>query len=364
MHKYKTCVYAICRNESALVDRWVDSMSEADSIIVCDTGSTDDTVKKLKKRDVTVYEITVEPWRFDVARNTSLALVPADTDICVCTDLDEIMEPGWRNWLEKAWRPGTDCLYFMFTFSFNEDGSRGTTFWKNKIHARKGYRWIYPIHEVLQFQENRREVVVYEENIKLNHFPVPKDSRNSYLALLEQAVKEMPESDRMRHYLGREYLFHGKWEDCIRTLTEHLNMPSSTWKEERCASMRYIAQAYSAKNMPDEAVKWLYRAIGEAPHLREPYVELAKILYKEKNWPGVYHMVHEALKIKEKSATYINEGYAWDYTLYDLGALSAFELGKYEESLEFAETAYKLAPHIQRLKENYEIIRNMQKSTG
>ena len=48
------------------------------------------------------------------------------------------------------------------------------TFWKDKIHARNGYRWIYPIHEVLQFQEDRPEIVIYEENIKLNHYPAPK----------------------------------------------------------------------------------------------------------------------------------------------------------------------------------------------
>jgi hypothetical protein len=26
--------------------------------------------------------------------------VPADADICVCTDLDEVLEPGWR----QSWR--------------------------------------------------------------------------------------------------------------------------------------------------------------------------------------------------------------------------------------------------------------------
>lgn len=35
----KIAVYTICKNESAFVDRWVDSMSEADGIYVLDTGS-------------------------------------------------------------------------------------------------------------------------------------------------------------------------------------------------------------------------------------------------------------------------------------------------------------------------------------
>lgn len=38
-----------------------------------------------------------------MARNISLDHVPEDVDICVCTDLDELFEPGWRKKLEEAW---------------------------------------------------------------------------------------------------------------------------------------------------------------------------------------------------------------------------------------------------------------------
>ena len=46
----KICVYAIAKNEEQFVDRWVDSMSEADWVCVLDTGSTDRTVEKLADR--------------------------------------------------------------------------------------------------------------------------------------------------------------------------------------------------------------------------------------------------------------------------------------------------------------------------
>ena len=49
MKKYKICVYAICKNEEKFIERLVKSMSEADEIYVLDTGSTDNSVKKLKK---------------------------------------------------------------------------------------------------------------------------------------------------------------------------------------------------------------------------------------------------------------------------------------------------------------------------
>ena len=137
----RIAVYAICKNESQFVDRWMDSMSEADQVVVLDTGSTDDTVERLKKRGAQVTVELISPWRFDVARNRSLDLVSEDTDICVCTDLDEVFHPGWRATLERAWQPGAGQATYRYTWSFNPDGSEGVVFWYEKAHARYGYGW-------------------------------------------------------------------------------------------------------------------------------------------------------------------------------------------------------------------------------
>lgn len=96
MNKYKVCVYAISKNEEKFVERWMDSVNEADMVVVLDTGSADNTVKKLRERGAVVYEEIINPWRFDTARDKALSHVPEDTDICVSNDLDEVFEPGWR----------------------------------------------------------------------------------------------------------------------------------------------------------------------------------------------------------------------------------------------------------------------------
>ena len=100
----KVCVYAIAKNESKFVKRWVNSMREADEITVLDTGSDDDTVRLLKECGVRVESAVLHPFRFDVARNLSMDMVAEDADICVCTDLDEVFVPGWRAAMEKARR--------------------------------------------------------------------------------------------------------------------------------------------------------------------------------------------------------------------------------------------------------------------
>lgn len=124
----KITVYAISKNEEKFAARWVEAMAEADHICVLDTGSTDGTVEILADLGVIVRREEIDPWRFDVARNRSMELIPEDTDICVCTDLDEVFRPGWRAALERAWRPGTEQLRYSYIWSFDEHGRPGTEF--------------------------------------------------------------------------------------------------------------------------------------------------------------------------------------------------------------------------------------------
>ena len=170
MNKYKVCVYAICKDEEKFVERWVNSMKEADEIYVLDTGSTDNTVKELRKRNVNVEVKKIEPWRFDVARNKSLELVPLDTDICVCTDLDEVFEKGWRNKLENAWNIKTTRARYNYNWSFDENGKPAVNFYIEKIHDRNNYKWTHPVHEVLTYIGNENESFTGCNQCKIHTF--------------------------------------------------------------------------------------------------------------------------------------------------------------------------------------------------
>lgn len=358
MGNVKVCVYAICKDEEQFVDRWMDSMLEADLVVVTDTGSIDKTVEKLKKRGAEVYIDEIKPWRFDVARNVSLSHVPADVEICVCTDLDEIFSKGWRKCIEKVWKQDTNRGEYLYNWSLKEDGTPDVQFNYFKIHDRKNYIWRYPIHECIAYTGITQERIVYINGITLNHFPDNTKSRGSYLPLLEIAVEESPEDDRVNYYLGREYMYKNEWQKCINTLSRYLQLKSATWNEERCAAMRWIAASYYKLNNILEAYKWYYRAIAEDPNMREPYVECAKMAYELGDWNKTFYMIEEALKIKEKSHSYVNMGYAWDHTPDDLGAISCYRLGMYERSLAHAEAAVKFSPDDKRLQENLKSIKS------
>ena len=68
----KVAVYTIALNEAKHVERWHESAKQADYLLICDTGSTDDTVDIARSLGITVVQIKLNPWRFDDARNYAL----------------------------------------------------------------------------------------------------------------------------------------------------------------------------------------------------------------------------------------------------------------------------------------------------
>ena len=151
-------------------------------------------------------------------------------------------------------------------------------------------------------------------------------------------------------------MYYSRWNECIYTLIKHLNLPSARWKDERCASMRFIARSYINLGRYDEARIWLEKAIKEAPYLREPYVEMALLEYRLKNDLEVIKCCTLALTIKENKMSYINEQFCWDYTIDDLLSISYFNLGLYDIALYYIDRALIYDSTDERLVKNREII--------
>lgn len=355
MNKYKICVYAICKNEEKFADRFMDSVKDADKVFVLDTGSTDNTVEKLKKRGAIVRTEIIEPWRFDVARNISLDMVDLDTDICICLDLDEVLTSGWREKLEKIWNDKVTRLRYNYIWSLDKYHNPEVNFYIEKIHIRNNYIWAHPVHEVLKYTKDN-EVFLTTDEITVEHYPDKEKSRSCYLPLLEMSVKESPDDDRNMHYLGREYMYYGKYNEAIDTLIKHLNMKKATWKDERCASMRFIARCYKNLKRYEEAKMWTDKAINEAPYLRDPYMERAIIEYELNNWYAVEKYICEGLKIEKSAKSYINEIFSWNSTPYDLLSLAYYYKGNYKEALNSINKALEISPNDERLLKNKEII--------
>ncbi len=344
----KVAVYTIALNELQFVKRWYESAKDADYLLIADTGSTDGTQDTASKLDINVYDISIKPWRFDLARNAALALIPKDIDFCIALDMDEILLPGWRQELEKVYNTDVTRPRYKYTWSWNLDGSPGLQYGGDKIHLRNGYIWKHPVHEVIT--ADRITEVQGWINLEIHHHPDDTKSRGQYLPLLELSVKEDPINDRNSFYYARELFFHGRIEDSIKEFKRHLGLPTSVWKPERAASMRYLAKMHTNQDRE----YWLQLANKEDPTRREALVELSQYYYETQNWEQCYNTSKLALSISEKPLDYLCEEFAWGFAPYDFAALAAYNLGNIKEAAEYGKKAIEINPTEERLKRNLE----------
>jgi len=348
----KIAVYAISKNEEQFVKRFCDSAKDADLIIIGDTGSTDNTVALAKECGAVVPRIYITPWRFDKARETVLALIPPDIDICISLDLDEVLENGWREEIERVWDKDTTRLRYKF------DWGCGISFYYEKIHARHGYFWKHPVHEYPVPDGRIQEVYAHTDKLLVSHHPDPTKSRGQYMPMLELAVKEDPRCPRNAFYHARELTFYCRWEEAIGALNRYLEMPEATWENERCYAMRLLGKSYEETGSDSDSLKWYRLACAEAPSTREPWVDLSMFCYRRSMWQESLFCATQALSIVDRALVYTCDPSVWTEKPYDLASVAAWRLGHKEMAIEYCQKAIQFNPSDVRLIQNLE---SMQK---
>ena len=246
----------------------------------------------------------------------------------------------------------------------NEDGSEGIVFMLDKIHKYKEFKWTHPVHEVLTHLSNNNYETITLPQIQLNHHADNSKPRSSYLPLLELSVKEDPTDDRNMHYLGREYMFYGQYDKAIKTLKKHLKLPKAVWDIERSASYRYIANCYKMKNNFKMQEKYLHLAILEANNIREPYFELGKMYFENKNYIKSAFAFEEMFKIKDRFLNYMSSPICWGSLPYDYLSLCYYELGEYNKAISYVTVAIKLNPEKRLIDNKNYFIKKLKEKTN
>ena len=343
--RLKICVYAISKNEEKFVERFCKAARPADLILIADTGSTDRTTDIAIQCGATVHDIFISPWRFDLARNAALALIPRDIDVCISLDLDEELQPGWREEIERVWVEGTTRLRYKF------DWGAGIVFYYEKIHARHGYRWHHPCHEY-PVPDRITEQWAQTDMLLAIHKPDPTKSRGQYLDLLRVSIEEDPQDPRNAFYYARELSFHRLWSEAIRECERYLALPNATWENERCYAMRVIARCYNEMGDKQAALNWARRATAEAPNTREPWCEVANIAYQMGRWSECYGAAMSALEIQHRELVYTCDPEVWGHQPHDLASIAAWNLGLKDEAVAQARLALEKSPVDLRLQQN------------
>lgn len=324
-------------------------MQEADYIVVMDTGSTDDTVEILKSDPrVTRVEVQeIKPWRFDVARNESMKLVPEDADILVCTDFDEVFDPGWASALKDAWKNGVNRVHYTYAWSHTPSGDPTDIFVYDKIHT-KDYYWKFAVHEVLWRDDYENEVCVdVGEKIYLHHYQDKSKERCSYFDLLKLSVEEYPDDSHVRMLLAREYLLKDDLNNALNEYLTVLKMSDVEKPEKRLVlleSLGRCADIYMYLGNFDEAIWYAQEFIKEDHTYREPYLTLAKVYNQMGMFTLAEAMVNLAIKYGTKKNTWVERADTWTYLPHEQLGLAHYNLGRVDEAITESIQALKYFP--------------------
>lgn len=200
----KTAAYTICKNEKQFVEKWLYYTEKFTYRVILDTGSTDGTwelFQEAAKKDsnLIIEQKIFTPWKFNVARNYNLTMVPVDIDWCLSPDLDEYFSINVLEQMKKTIvaNPAVTNISCdrLDVYSSNVRVGPPNELGTNKIHRRHMYQWSQPIYEHLWYSlPDRKELEIYNDDIYLIHDQdFKKKSRTElYVKMLREEFETNP----------------------------------------------------------------------------------------------------------------------------------------------------------------------------
>lgn len=304
----KIAVYTIALNEESNIEEWYESAKDADYLFIADTGSTDKTVRLAKKLGINVAKISINPWRFDDARNAALALLPNDIDMCVSLDMDERLSKGWREDLESI-DPSFTQLQYRYVWSWRDPQSRTqpqVEYLLNKVHARHGYRWKYIVHELVFPDRNKNHKLGLLEKFQIHHYSNQHENTNRYSDMIMDAFEEQKDDKRYWIYKIAVLMSRDK-KQAKDAIFEFLNkFKNDLYPIEKARQYKNLFICTS-KN------KYIYKAHKIQPLEREFLVDIAMFAFIKKKYRKSKKYCQKAIDITRRTLDYEYKEYVWGF---------------------------------------------------
>ena len=352
----KICCYAITAGEpKQFIDRWLESMKPADYICVLVTKEGDPNwyyfnEKKKDYPNLIIQQKTIKPWRFDVARNESMKLIPSDSNVLICTDIDERLIPEFWDDLRKCVfeHPNFDRIFYRYAWSHDNKGDPKWVFWYDKITQAKGWYWKYPVHESLHCNREKYnyqgQYYLNKNKIYLHHYPDDSKSRGSYLGLLKLRAEEYQDDLYGLFYLAREYSFIMDWQNALKTAYDlYVRINANPLKDDMKmlpATLNMLGDFSCRLNQKDDAEYWYRKSIKTEPIYRDGYIKLAQLLAYQPRPQEVYQVLDEM----KKNSRYVEDWrlttqYWRNWKLNQVIADAKCWEGKYQEATQYMQLA-------------------------
>jgi glycosyltransferase involved in cell wall biosynthesis len=269
----------ICKNEASHIKECLESLTEVDEVVLCDTGSTDDTIAIAQQTRPEGLVVVHRRWNDNFADARNAALSAATGDWCLIVDCDETILPGTVNRLREAIAANPQVKTLRFLCQAKGDPTKIHAM--VRAHARvPEVRWCGRIHEALT--DDSCVVApgcVLEYGYSEAHSSDP--DRALRLLLLDYNEKKSgSKSDpRTLYYLSREYLYRKNYSAAIPLLKKRV--ANMGYRPECADAWLYLARCYWQTNQGDLAREACLHSLLMVPDCKETLLLMAEMSFPE-----------------------------------------------------------------------------------
>lgn len=262
-------VAIIAKNESVLIGRCIESVIDADEIVVCDTGSIDNTIEVARKYTDKVYDDYTWEDSFSKARNHVLSKMT--TDYVLSIDCDEYCHDFSK--VREAVDIANKSGILAVNVKMIAEDSKNFFFFPRLFKRCPAVWWEGDIHNHISVAGSDISAIEITHGFSPAH---EIDPERAY-RILSKVVKETGNAREM-YYLGREHLYRRELKECIDILSQYVE--KTKFLSEKADAFLFMARAYKDLNDWDLARNMCSQAIIINPHFKE-----ALVLMSELVWP-------------------------------------------------------------------------------
>lgn len=293
-------VFSLCmivKNEEKVLARCLESVQGVfDEIVICDTGSTDNTKEIAGQFTDKIFDFK---WCDDFSKARNFAFSKSSGDYNMWLDADDVLTKENRRKLlefKENMSPDIDAVMMPYCTAFDESGNPTFSFYRERIVKNNGsFLFGGRVHEAIAVSGN----VVYSD-IEVHHKSVKEDYSKRNLLIYEKQLAD-GESFTLRDkfYYGRELYYHKNYDKCREILADFIS--GEGWAENKIEACKILAYSYLDEGRTDKAVSALTDSfLYDAPRA-EICCELGYIFIKKEMYSTAAFWFKTALDCKKST---------------------------------------------------------------
>jgi glycosyltransferase involved in cell wall biosynthesis len=257
----------IVKNESSCLAKCLESLKGIDEIVICDTGSEDNTVEIAKKYTDKVF--TDYKWNDNFAEARNYSLSKCNGNWILIIDADEYLVPGSLQLIYDAITKPRARVFNMTV----KGSTGGSTHDAPRVfrHCPEIY-WKGAIHNYIS---EPARVKIDGATIVYSYSEAHKKDPDRALRILSKEVARDPKLVREKYYLAREYWYRKNFTTALEWYNKYISV--AIWAPEKADACLMKARCLFALKRSEEAKDACLQAMKINANFKEAISLMAQL---------------------------------------------------------------------------------------